>query len=48
MAKGEVGRMIKLDIKLHKEVVGSDVIYQGRCGKSDKIGYRDPYRGGRV
>ena len=22
MAKGEVGRMIKLDIKLHKEVVG--------------------------
>ena len=41
-----MGRIIKLDIKLHKEGLGSDVIYQGRGGKSDKIRYRDPYRGG--
>ena len=46
MAKGEVGRMINWTSSSIRRWLGSDVIYQGRGGKSDKIGYRDPYRGG--
>ena len=42
--------MIKLDIKLHKEGLGSDLIYQGRGGSgwSEKRRYQSPFLKGLV